>query len=158
VKWMLLMSLTVIVVTLPAEAGRHADSRAITIRLTSETTNIKTVIDRAPKGKPNKGDVAQVKSSLRNSVAQFGRPKDVIVGSDVSTYTLVSLAAADVTAVAKLPGGTIQGGGRIRFEKRRRAISVTGGTGAFAGARGTLETSANANLDLWVYVYRLQLP
>jgi hypothetical protein len=43
------------------------------------------------------------KSILRNEIAQFGRPKGAVVGSDISTFTLGSKVKGDVKVAATLP-------------------------------------------------------
>lgn len=82
------------------------------------------------------------------------------MGSDVSTFTLVTLAhsVGDVKVTVTLPGGTLRTAGRTR-DSRVQVTPVTGGTGMFAGAKGTCEVrSLNANGDKASNVYRLQLP
>lgn len=48
-----------------------------------------------------------------------------------------AVALVDVTAT--LPGGTIRARGKADFRRDSNAIRVVGGTGAFAGAKGTVE-------------------
>jgi hypothetical protein len=131
----------------------------MTIRLISTTTKYKVLVDRAPKQEINKGDVLWAKSILRNAIAQFGKPKGAIVGSDISTYTVVSITpGVGDEKVTTLPGGTIRAVGRIR-ETLAQTIRVTGGTGTFANASGSGEVrSLNASGDRTLNVYRLQLP
>ena len=157
-RWLLAFALGVLVAALPAQGASQADSRSMTVRLISITTQFKMLKDQAPKREPNRGDVIWAKSTLRNEVAQFGRPKGAVVGSDVSTYTVVSATKGDVTVTAKLPGGTLRAAGRIGQERLQR-IPVLSGTGAFSGARGVTETSPlNASGVRALNVYRLQLP
>ena len=157
---MLLASIVgVLVVVLPAQGARQAESKAMTIRLVSITTKYKLLKDVAPVNTFSSGDTFWARSSLRNEVPQFGKPKGAVIGSDVSTFTVVSLTTGDVTVAAKLPGGTLRAAGRIRQRDRLQRIRVVGGTGVFAGARGVAETSPlNANGDRARNVYRLQLP
>jgi len=130
----------------------------MTIRLLSITTSYKFLVDKAPKGEAGIGDVIWAKSTLKNSVAQFGKPRGAVVGSDVATLTVTSPTSGDMKVQAKLPGGTLRSAGRIG-ESRAPVIRVTGGTGAFAGARGTVEViSLNAAGDRTINVYRLRLP
>jgi hypothetical protein len=156
----LVVALSLLVLVLPAQAARHAKSSTMTIRLISTTTTYKVLVDRAPKQEINKGDVLWAKSILRNAIAQFGKPKGAIVGSDISTYTVVSITpgVGDEKVTATLPGGTIRAAGRVR-ETRAQTIRVTGGTGTFANASGSGEVrSLNASGDRTLNVYRLQLP
>jgi hypothetical protein len=156
----IVVALSLLVLALPVQAAPRATSSTLTIRLISTTTKYKVLVDRVPKQEVNKGDVLWAKSILRNAVAQFGRPKGAIVGSDVSTFTVVSATqgVGDLKAAVTLPGGTIRAAGRIRGT-RAQTIPVTGGTGTFANARGTGEVrSLNASGDRALNVYRLQLP
>lgn len=71
---------------------------------------------------------------------------------------MVAATVSDMTVTAKLPGGTVRSAGRIR-DARTQSVRVTGGTGAYAGARGTNEVSTvNAGTGVALNVYRLQLP
>lgn len=153
----LAVMLGLLLVALPAQGYRAADSKTMTIRLVSITTKFTLLVDQAPKGVPNKGDVLRAKSTLRNRVPQFGKPKNAIVGSDVATYTVVSATQADVKVAARLPGGMLRSAGRIRDGDPTQTIRVTGGTGIFAGARGTNATSPLPGKDRALNVYRLQL-
>ena len=61
------------------------------------------------------------------------------MGSDRGTMRLTSAASADVTTVAKLPGGTITAEGPLRAAGDGAvSVAVVSGTGVFAGAHGTL--------------------
>jgi len=154
------LTLGALAVALPAQGAPRAESRVMTIRLVSITTEFKVLVDMAPKQQYGKGDVIWAKSTLRNEVAQFGKAKGAIVGHDVSTYTVVSETKGDVKVTATLLGGTLRAAGRSGEEKVER-IAVRGGTGVFAGARGVMETSEIAGQTSVRYarnVYRLQLP
>jgi len=157
-RWTLAVVLSFLVLALPAHAADDVASKTMTIRVLSITTQAKVLVDRAPKNVGSGGDVFWAKSVLRNDVAQFGRPKGALVGSDTSTFTLRSRTQVDVKATAKLPGGTIRVAGRIQGDGPQ-AIRVIGGTGRFAKASGTcvvrnLSASGNRALN----VYRLRLP
>ena len=115
------------------------------------------LVDRAPKQELNRGDVIWQKSVLRNAVAQFGKPKGALVGSDTGTYTVVSLTQGDVKVTTRLPGGTVRAAGRTGRE-RVQVIRVTGGTGDFANARGTVEVRSLGSDTRALNVYRLRLP
>ena len=43
-------------------------------------------VDRPPKG-DGRGDVLYIRNRLRNLVAQFGKPRDALVGYDNAIYT-----------------------------------------------------------------------
>ena len=155
-RWLIALVLVVGVGSaLPAQG---APRKSMTIRLVSITTQESVLTDAAPAGKLGTGDVFWAKSTLRNEVPQFGKPKGAVVGSDVSTYTIVSATKSDMTTTVKLPGGTLWVTGRVGQERLQR-ITVLGGTGTFAGARGVAEISPlDARGDNSRNVYRLRLP
>src|SRR5262245_46520715 len=99
-----------LVLASPAQAAHRAESKAQTISLISTTVGARVLRDTAPKGTANTGDKIWDKSRLRNAVAQFGRPKGALVGSDVAVNTILSIepARAKVAGTATLPGGKIR--------------------------------------------------
>lgn len=127
----------------------------MTIRLISSPSRT-TVRDLAPKGAPNKGDSISGTSILRNEVAQFGKPKGTRVGTDSFVFTLTSASRGQIKVTTKLPGGTLRSEGRS-LVAGTPSIPVVGGTGDFAGARGTVEARDLAN-GTSQNVYRLRLP
>lgn len=146
-------------VALPARAAPDSPAESLTIRLISVTTRVKLQKDVAPKQVASKGDVIWQKSILRNAVAQFGKPKGALVGSDTGTITLLSTTLVDNKGVAVLPGGTIRFAGRSAGDVVSLTLPVTGGTGRYAGASGKLEVRAlNADGSRTTNVYRLTLP
>lgn len=152
-------SVAVLAVALPAQAARDTQSKTMTIKLVSVTTQVRLQRDVAPKNVASKGDVLSQKSVLRNAVAQFGKPKGALVGSDSGTMTLVSPTVVNTKGTAVLPGGTIRFAGQISEAAASVNISVTGGTGRYAGARGRLEVrSLDASGARTTNVYRLTLP
>jgi hypothetical protein len=133
----------------------------MTIRLIGSAASSRYLVDHAPKGYPNKGDVVRETATLRNAVAQFGRPKGAIVGSDVWITTIVipPFGKAGVKATTTVPGGTIHAVGMVTATQMTGTFRVVGGTGRYAGARGTLSLrNINASGSRAVIVYRLQLP
>jgi hypothetical protein len=159
VKWVapIAVSLTV-VLALPAQAVRQLDARTMTIRLVSTETYSKVFTDRPPINQASKGDVILVASTLRNAVAQFGRPKGAVVGEDTVVFTIHTRTEADVIVESNLPGGWLRGAGRVRFGPKQ-TFSVTGGRGRFAKARGTGESTAlGPNSSRRLKLYRLRLP
>jgi hypothetical protein len=154
-SWILTVGLILGVSAIPAQG---ADSKAMTIRVISTTTALEVVKDREPTNALSAGDVLRARSTLRNAVAQFGRPKGAVVGGDVGVVTMVSSTEGNVKVTASLPGGTIRLSGRDTAVSNE-SLRVIGGTGKFAGARGVVEVRL---LDLRtrraLNVYRLQLP
>ena len=157
----LVLALSVLILALPAQAGRRETSATMTIRLIVTAESSSYLIDRAPKGFPNKGDVVQQRSTLRNAVAQFGRPKGAIVGSEtwVATVVISPFGKAEVKATTTLPGGTIRAIGAVTAAQTTATFRVVGGTGTYANARGTMSLrNLNAGGSRGLSVYRLQLP
>ena len=129
---------------------------AVVIRLVSITTSNR-VQDKAPQG-ASPGDKVFTTSRLQNAVAQLGRPKGAVVGSDRATLTIRGSDSVLVDGSATLRGGTIRFHGLITSANTTR-IPVVGGTGRFAGARGTVTTAALSRNGLRASnVYRLTLP
>ena len=151
------MSLSLLILALPAQAAHGTGTKAMTIQLVSTTTSFRLLVDRAPKGSLSKGDVQWARSTLSNVVPQFGRPRNAVVGSDVATLTVGAPGQARLRGTAKLPGGTLRITGLVSGLAPAR-ISIVGGTGAFASARGTVEVrSLNASGTRALNVYRLRL-
>ena len=161
-----------LLLTVPAHGGPRAGTVAMTIRVVSVTAGSKVIVDKAPKGIRSVGDTFWAKSHLRNERSQCGKPKGALVGSEVAIYTVESLAIGTVKVTTTLPGGTVRSSDRRAFEGCCATESqVTGGTGVFAGARGTahsetlthgFETRPALSFGLVgareLKVYRLQLP
>ena len=128
----------------------------MTIRVTATVVSAR-VVDRPPKGQLNKGDAIHGKSVLRNSVAQFGRPRGSAVGSDSEVATFLSAQTALVTGVAELPGGSLRIRGKQVVNRTAFVLNVVGGTGKFANARGRLEVQA-LTATRSSNIYRLNIP
>lgn len=154
-SWVMIVGTSLGLSAIPAQG---ADSRSMTIRLTSTTTALEVVRDREPTNVLSAGDVIRARSTLRNAVAQFARPKGTVVGRDVGVVTMVASAEGNTRVTATLPGGTVRSSGKDTGALNE-SLRVTGGTGQFAGARGVVEVRL---IDLRtrraLNVYRLQLP
>jgi hypothetical protein len=159
VQWVASIGVSLaVVLALPAQAVRQLDARTMTIRLVSTETYSKVFTDRPPINQASKGDVILVASTLRNAVAQFGRPKGAVVGDDTVVFTIRSRTEADVIVESDLPGGWLRGAGRVRFGPKQTFL-VTGGRRRFAKARGTGESTAlGPNSSRRLRLYRLRLP
>ena len=154
----LAIALLALGLALPAQAGDGSSTASLTIRLVSTGGSAKIVTDKTPKGVPSAGDVVRETTTLKNAVRQFGKAKGAVVGSDVAVYTFVSSTAANMKVTVKLPGGTLRGTARLEGTSLPR-LKVVGGTGAFAGARGTgVVAPAPAVVKGVLNTYRLRLP
>lgn len=130
-----------------------ASARHLVVIKVKSLTLVGTVKDVPPKGL-SKGDRYTGQDKLVNLIEQFGRKAGALIGTDSSTLTLTGATTGCVTGVAKLPGGTISIKGCARLGVGV-PIPVVGGTGAFAGARGTM-TAGPGNSP--PNTYRLSLP
>ena len=124
------------------------------IRLVSITTT-ESSVDLPPR-MASAGDRQLFTSRLLNAQAQFGKAKGAVVGSDRGTMRLTTATSAHLKTVARLPGGTITVSGVLRAAGNGAvSSSVVAGTGAFAGARGTLTILAPTDPKTAVNIYRL---
>ena len=133
-------------------SAQAAPASTVVIKVKSVSTS-GVLHDRPPKGL-SKGDVYAGRDNLTNVVPQFGKPVGAVVGSDQSTLTLTSATTGRVTGIARFPGGTVTFSGQGKLGANAR-LSVVGGTGRYAGARGTLITGSG---DSPLNTYRLALP
>jgi hypothetical protein len=114
-------------------------SQTVTIQLTSLITQ-RTDHDLPPKGKLNKGDFVGFKDLLLNRKAQFGKKVGLPVGYDVGTMTSTGGAKTKINVKAVFPKiGTITYSGPFVTRKDgTTVVPITGGTGGFKGATGTV--------------------
>ena len=154
------VSIAVFLLALPAEASETVGQGSVTIRVISIPQR-EVLRDKPPKGlnrgEASKGDVANGTTILRNAVVQFDKPKGAVVGSDRYILTFTSPTRALIKVEARLPGGTVRAQGRASMIVAPITISVTGGSGTYAGARGTSEARSLAG-GRSLNVYRLRLP
>ncbi len=112
------------------------------------------------------GDSYESSLTLANAgIPQLGRPARATVGTMQFTYTIRKqctsfspkcVATADFTTVTMLPGGTVRAGGKgISIANPEIVIPVTGGTGRYEGAHGTVSISPTSEK---LSTYRLRLP
>jgi len=93
--------------------------------------------DIGPKG-ASKGDTIVYRDRLVNAIAQFGKRKGVVVGSDSGTMTFNGPHSATFKGTAVLPGGTLTLSGAVFTTPQGLVVPVTGGTGAYKNVHGTL--------------------
>jgi hypothetical protein len=146
------LTLAALLALASAAAVPAAVARMLVIRVKSVTV-ARSIKDVPPKG-PSRGDVYSARFRLLNVVPQFGRKAGAAVATEHSSLKLTSRTMAVVSGVVTLPGGTIAYSGKGRLGSNA-PIPVVGGTGRFAGARGTL-TVGNGTSPL--NTYRLTFP
>ena len=113
-----------------------SQTKTVTIRVTSVATEMQTH-HRLAKSL-SKGDRILFKDVLVNGVAQFGKKVNDRVGTDSGTMTFTSKNTARMQGVANLPDGTIVFNGNVTFLPKTIIVPVTGGTGRYTNASGTL--------------------
>jgi len=75
---------------------------------------------------------------LYNLVPQFGKPKGALVGSDSGTLRKTGTISFSFKGIARLPGGTLTVRGQVIGGEHVSNLTIAGGTGRFAGARGVV--------------------
>jgi hypothetical protein len=113
--------------------------QTVKIELTSLITQ-RTDHDLPPKGKLNKGDFVGFRDLLLNRKTQFGKRAGLPVGYDVGTMTSTGGAKTRIVVKAVFPKiGTITYSGPFVTRKDgTTVVPITGGTGGFKGATGTV--------------------
>ncbi len=139
------LSLALALASAALVVAASAQAATVKIQLTSQTTLIQTH-DTKPKGKVNKGDSIDFKDLLYNRVAQFGKKKGQPVAYDVGRIVYRSLTDRRITVTATFPGvGTISYVGDFTNNSgSTTVVHITGGTGAFKGAKGTVTIGPGA--------------
>jgi hypothetical protein len=129
-----------------------AQAQRVRIEVISVTTQAKPH-DVAPKGKPNKGDSIAFKDLLLNRRSQFGKATGKAVAYDTGTIVYTSASETNMKVTAIFPGvGTLRFGGPFRTRHGVTVLPVTGGTGAFKGATGTVTIGSGATRAPNIYV------
>ena len=90
--------------------------------------------------RPTTGGAARASATSTPAAADCATPR-AAPPPGACHWTCVYLgstrAGSDCTAVVRLPGGTLQAAGALSHTSREH-WAITGGTGAYAGARGTV--------------------
>jgi hypothetical protein len=144
-KPILLVALGVLGVS-PAVSAAKSHDRTITIKARSQIDQVQ-VVDNAPAG-DSPGDVLVFTERLFDS---HRRP----IGSDAASCVRLFDATSLCTGTYKLPGGRVmvqllQPGPTGTYDQ-----AVTGGTGRFAGARGTVRVAQRPDGDRFTFKLRL---
>jgi hypothetical protein len=131
----------------PAAAAAKDHGRTITIKARSQLDQVQ-VVDNAPTG-DSPGDVLIFTERLVDS-------KGKRIGSDAATCVRLFDATSLCTGVYNLPGGRLmvqllQPGPTGTYDQ-----AITGGTGRFAGASGTVTVAQSSNGDRFTFKVRVQ--
>lgn len=131
----------------PAGAAKGKE-RTITIHARSQLVQAHLVDDNAPAG-PSVGDVLVFTERL---LSRRGRT----IGSDAATCTRLFDESSLCTGTYKLPGGRLmvqllQPGPTGAYDQ-----AITGGTGRFAGARGTVTVDQRPDGDRFRFKVRVR--
>jgi hypothetical protein len=139
--------------------GKSAGTLAFKVSLVQEAT-YRT--PHPPEGNP--GDIFSTTLRLYAVGPLFGKPNRAFVGTMLFSYTFqgsCSSAGAGCTGttnlntLTRLPGGTITANGaKISLGSLSYVVPILNGTGAFAGARGSISI-APAGVAEDVYTIRL---
>jgi hypothetical protein len=134
-----------------------ARPEATVIRVVSVATATKT--HQASPKRPTKGDYVIVDDRLVNAVAQFGKKKGALVGTDHAVETNIGGNRVTIDGFARLPGGTIRFKGELKFASNGTAsVPVVGGDGDFQFAKGTVViTNLSKDGKTALNVYSLKL-
>ena len=146
-----------LVLALPAAAS-GGTSLTIRVYVTQVRQSVEDVPPRtfALAHEYTTGDRISGTDALRNAGPQFDRPTGASVGTDRYVFTAVAWQTVKVDFVAMLPGGTLHARTEGKIGSKPE-LPIIGGTGAFAGATGSVEGVHLAN-GKKLNVYRLQLP
>ena len=97
---------------------------------------------------------------MTNVVPQFRMAKGAVVGHDRGTTVVLGPLSQRLDSTTTLPGGTLRVKGLARIRADGALITliypVVGGTGRFAGAKGTLTTIGTAGARTATNTYNLR--
>jgi hypothetical protein len=129
-----------------APAGARSHGRTITIKARSQIEHVQ-LVDNAPTG-DSPGDMVVFTEQLFDTHGKR-------IGSDAATCVRLFDATSLCTGMYKLPGGQVmvqllQPGPTGTYDQ-----AITGGTGRFGGARGTVTVAQQAGGDRFTFKIRL---
>lgn len=154
--------LAALVPALPADASSDGQGTSVTIRLVAKTKPgsrwIRDVAPRTiPRGELTEGDTVGATDTLRNAIAQSGKPKGSVVGSASYVWTMTSKTRALADIEVSLPRGALRAEGSFTFGAAKLGLPVVAGSRAFEGARGSF-TLTQLRQRGGLVVLRLRLP
>jgi hypothetical protein len=118
-------------------AVKKAETKSLTIHVTSVISGTKAT-DNPPKG-TSQGDHVDFTDKLLNARPQFGKATNEEIGSDKGTMTFTGAHTARLEGEAVLPDGKITFAGNVTLTPNESVtVPVTGGTGKYENASGTL--------------------
>jgi hypothetical protein len=91
-------------------------------------------VDVSGNRRPDPGDIFFSTSDLYRWA---GVKRGARIGHDEVMCTLASRSAGHCMGTFYLPGGTLQAAGYVSFVSSASKVAILGGTGVYAGARGT---------------------
>ena len=154
-----LLGLLALVLAGSAQATPSGHSMTLTLGIIQHGT---TRTPHPPLG--DQGDVFTTTLLLSNTVAALGKPAKASVGAMTFQYVLhgqcstesCAGATADITAISRLPGGTITATENgVKLGRPPILVPITKGTGIFKGVTGTLAVGAASSP---INTYQLKLP
>jgi hypothetical protein len=152
----LLAALVVVGASLPAVASAAQGRTTVVIGVISVETFARA--SNAPASGLRVGEVIVERDRLLNAAPQFGRPSGTVVGTDQAKLMILSPTIGSLVGAANFPDGTVKFGGRVTLTGTI-TIPVTGGTGRYAHASGTVtEPTGGGGAAHEPNVYRLSLP
>jgi len=133
-----------------------AQAQTVTIAVTSLTVQA-AANDTPPKNKANKGDSISFRDLLYNRLPQFGKKTGKAVAYDVGVIRYLSSTKTMMTVKAIFPGfGTITYSGPFDSNLKSNVLTITGGSGGFNGATGSVTIGAGATKS--PNTYQLTIP
>jgi hypothetical protein len=132
-------------------AGQTRAQETLVLKVTSVSVKLAQT-DKPPKG-ASAGDTVTFKDDLLNAAAQFGKKVGAKVGTDQGTMTFSSKTTARFKGFATLPGGTVTLDGPVvsSVDGKSIIIPITGGTGRYKNAKGTVLVGPGSKRALNTY-------
>lgn len=132
------------VAALAAVAGGSASTGVggTTLKLADVQQSMAAVPPISDKTPPQVGGRLLFANALYNRAPQFGKPAGARIGRTEVTCTFVTMRAAQCVVTAHVPDGELVAMGTIVPGQKVQHFAITGGAGAYAGARGTVDSIA----------------
>ncbi len=153
-----LLAAVAVLVVVPVASGGQAARRQVVVRFLAVNIVENVTHDVSPKGW-SRGDWFRSRMNLFNLALQFGRPASARVGTESLTVRSTGRRTGFVRGRTYLPGGSVIVKGRFRVGANGSGFRfpVAGGTGRYAGAKGTLYINYQISHGSEIHIYRLSL-